>query len=191
MGVGWFRPEAVAKYVARTKHPGATARFGLVARDVVQAAGSSSDESGPIAAALLAQVITPGTALAESFVAGYDEVADDPRVVRLNQAPAGLITAVAVEPRARQRGIASSLLARGVDEMARRGARGFYALAWTTQARGCHLGGVLARHGFETVRRFEEPYRDFSLRYNCHCPFCGQPCRCSAWLYIRLAADRI
>ncbi len=174
MGTGWFPAASVERYAALASG----SRFGLVARE---------HEEGPPAGGLLGEVVAPG-ALSDGFVTGYAQVRDDPRVVRLRAAgPAGLISAVAVDEAARGQGAATHLLETGVAELARRGAAGCFAFAWTTRERGCHLGGALARNGFVPVRLFAEAYKDFSLRHDCRCPFCDQPCRCSAWLYVRVA----
>lgn len=177
MGTGWFPAASVEKYAAASGP-----RLGLVARDEEE----EHENGPPLVGGLLGEIVAPG-ALSDGFVTGYDAVKDDPMVARLRAAgPAGLISAVAVDEAARGRGAATHLLETGVAELAGRGAAGFFAFAWTTREKGCHLGGALARTGFVPVRLFEDAYKEFSARHDCRCPFCAPPCRCSAWLYIRV-----
>ena len=176
MGTGWFPAASVEKYAATAA---SGRRLGLVARE---------HETGPLVGGLLGEVVAPG-ALSDGFVTGYETVKDDPRVAGLRAAgPAGLVSAIAVDENARGRGAATHLLETGVAELARRGAAGFFAFAWTTRERGCHVGGALARNGFVPIHLFPDAYKDFSVAHNCRCPFCAQPCRCSAWLYVRVEA---
>ena len=178
MGTGWFAPSAIQGYVNPPGEEAAepAARFGLLAREAA---------SGALVGALLAEAVPPDR-FAGTFLGTMADFADEPLVARLAGRTAGLISGIAVEERARGRGIATRLIEAGVEALRRRGAVRSYAFAWTSAARGCHLGGVLERVGFAPVRRLEEAYHDFSLRHDCRCPFCGQPCRCAAWLYVRL-----
>lgn len=182
LGTGWFPAASVAGYVnaehADRPPSAGPPRFGRIAR--LSPGGNTGLVGG-----LLAEVVSPN-ALTATFLNGYDFVKNNARVVRLQSGQAGLIRAIAVEEHARGRGVATRLVEDATSELARRGAAGFYAFAWTSEAKGCHLGGVLERAGFSPVRCFSEAFREFSLRHNCHCPYCGQPCRCDAWLYVRV-----
>jgi ribosomal protein S18 acetylase RimI-like enzyme len=182
LGTGWFARGVVARFAAETgSDRGGGGRFGLVARD---------PDGGGLSGALLVSVETPDE-LPSSFLAGYEEIKNDPAVLRLRRERAvGLISAIAVDEGARRRGVASQLLDAGLRALAARGIAACYAFAWTSARSGCHAGGVFARRGFAPVRRFEDAYAQFSVRNDCRCPFCGRPpCRCAAWLYVRAPGD--
>ncbi len=164
---------------------------------------SSSGRTCLEVAELLDQTLGPGfwdfdpsqpgshrVALENGAVIGFASAAlvDSIREAPALDTPIGLVRIVAVEERARRRGVATLITQQVCDRCRAAGARDMAAYAWVHGPAGvAPLAGVLERLGFSFERRLIDFYAAPSTG---PCPACNQqPCTCPADLYVRAEAS--
>ncbi len=129
-------------------------------------------------------------ALEDGAVIGFASavLVDSVRETPALDTPIGLVRIVAVDARARRRGVATLLTNQVCDRCRDAGARDMAAYAWVHGPAGdAPLAGVLRRLGFCFERRLIDFY---AAPNTAPCPACSQtPCVCPADLYVRTAAS--
>lgn len=96
----------------------------------------------------------------------------------------GLLRSVAVSPKARGNSVGTSLVRASVDSLWDLGATSIISIGWT-DIDGCHIQGPLEAMGFEIQGDLEGFWRDDSISKNYLCPTCGQPCSCTARVFLK------
>jgi len=173
LGEGFIMKERFLEYaVPRTWKP---FRGALVALD---------ENTHAVLGALTIEIVD-AKALTASFLDSYELVRKDIDEARLHGGNTGLIKSIAVSQAHHGRGIATQLIAVGINELARHGAERFYSLAWESRQSGCHLCGVLASLGFREVRRIERFWYRDSLATGYACLMCGNPCECAVRVMVK------
>lgn len=150
------------KKLDRAAEPG-TDTFGLVAL-----------EEGAVVGFALSQLLDPGQVATK---------------LRREQPPGwatgqiGLLDTGCVARAATGQGLASQLLSREVALLHREGATCLLAITWI---RPDSPDGrtPLEAAGFEHLRTIDRYWYEESLEEDYHCPDCGQPCTCSAGIYL-------
>ena len=95
----------------------------------------------------------------------------------------GLLRTVAVEPDARQRGVASLLVTRAVDGLWEAGADRVICIGWVRDGT-CAVQGALTRAGFAPVGHLPHFWLEDSLERGYACPDCPNGhCRCGAVVF--------
>lgn len=129
--------------------------------------------------------IVGAEALQASFLDSFALTRSDAAIRQLRPDHTGLIKSIAVSPAHRGRGVAGSLIERGLAELAAHGAEHIYSLAWTSKRDGCLLCGVLMSAGFRAVQRIERFWYNDSIASGYICPADGNPCECAVQVMIR------
>ncbi len=128
-------------------------------------------------------------AVADGRVVGVASACITPDAPEFDEVPGPVCTVrlVAVDPRFRDRGIATVLVREVCEECEALGTASFQAFAWVHAATGdVPAAGVLGRLGFERLRRIEAFYAGATSDA---CPGCGAiPCVCPADVYVRTAS---
>ena len=128
-------------------------------------------------------------ALKDGAVIGFASavLVDSIREAPALDAPIGLVRIVAVDARARRRGVATLITKQVCDRCREAGARDMAAYAWVHGPAGeAPLAGVLERLGFSFERRLIDFY---AAPGTGPCPACSQqPCACPAELYVHASA---
>lgn len=98
----------------------------------------------------------------------------------------GYLAAVSVSDSAKRRGIGKLLVGEAEKEFDRRHVDVSCAMAWKSVDRTVNIAKVLQSAGMEAVAEFKGYWDDPRAFPNGHdCPVCGNPCKCSAVLYLK------
>jgi N-acetylglutamate synthase-like GNAT family acetyltransferase len=173
LGQGYITNEQFRRYAGR--HGERAFRSVLTATD---------NGTGRVIGVLTIEIVD-ARAIGESLLDHYEHVRMTAEIRRLQSGSTGLIKSIAVSTAYRGRGVATALIARGIQDLAEHGANHIYSLAWMSQEHGCALCRVLSALGFRSVWRIERFWHHDSLVNGYHCPACGNPCECSAHVMIR------
>ncbi|WP_026909793.1 GNAT family N-acetyltransferase [Patulibacter minatonensis] len=141
------------------------------------------DARGRLIGALTAALI-PGSELSTHAPAGQERAVNGLPGVR-HVRNTVLVKNVAVIPKARGRGTASSLIEHAMEWATTKGARAAVAFGWHSAEGGCHIAGAMSATGFAEIRRIPDFWTADSEQHEYDCPACGHPCRCSAWIFAR------
>lgn len=111
---------------------------------------------------------------------------DDPeRGILLGSCPVGYIASVSVDDRSKGRGAGSVMVSRCMEEFAARGVDVVCAMAWKSVTGRVNIAKVLERNGLRAVKEVFGYWNDPRAFPDGHdCPVCGNPCSCSAVLYV-------
>ena len=101
----------------------------------------------------------------------------------MESAPVGYINAVSVSDAVKGHGAGYKMMDACLAEFAARGVTTACALAWKSVTGVTNIGHILERHGLESVMELKGYWNDLHPDEDI-CPVCGNPCRCSAVLYI-------
>jgi GNAT superfamily N-acetyltransferase len=175
LGERYMQPDYFGDYLAGGK---AANKVAFVALDP-----SGHTVLGVVLADLLAPESVPS-----AFLGHFEEVANLPEVYRLRNQTSGLIRSVAVDRHARNNGIATDLIQEAMRQLEQQGARVYFAFGWVfgsgEHAGECPIDGVFRSLDFSSVADLPNFWRDDSVEHNYECPVCGQPCICTARLFI-------
>ncbi|KGJ71938.1 hypothetical protein GY21_18745 [Cryobacterium roopkundense] len=95
----------------------------------------------------------------------------------------GLLRSVAVSPKARGNSVGTSLVRASVEALWDMGATSILSIGWT-DIDGCHIQGPLEAMGFAVQGDLEDFWGADSISKNYQCPTCGQPCSCTARIFL-------
>lgn len=95
----------------------------------------------------------------------------------------GLIKSLAVYENFRGRGVASALVKAAVEWLASQEATKIITVAWVSNGT-CNAQGVLESCGFYKISEIPQFWHSDSLEKGYLCPDCGNPCRCSAAIFV-------
>lgn len=141
----------------------------------------ASDVSGEIISGVATGIILPqgegvrGFAPADhldlisSLVNGYTSI--------------GVLKSVAVLPEAQGKGIGASLSGVVTDSLTSAGVDCVLSVGWTDNE-GCHIQGALTKLGYTPCADIQNFWFEESLTQGYPCPSCGNPCRCSARIFL-------
>jgi N-acetylglutamate synthase-like GNAT family acetyltransferase len=100
----------------------------------------------------------------------------------------GLIRSVAVADAEHRGGIGTQLVQAAIKELWKLGATVIIAVAWADQ-NSCRIAGVLEAFGFKRGATLPSYWQQDSQENSYECPVCGNPCKCSAILYLLMRGD--
>lgn len=95
----------------------------------------------------------------------------------------GIVKSIAVSQRHRRSGVATALVATGLDWLWRNGATAVVMIGWT-DSNGCHIQGIAESFEFEAVAEIDDYWLEDSLLHDYDCPSCGQGCSCTAKIFL-------
>ena len=172
LGGNYISREFFETYLSRNEH--FSGKIALIAKNV---------ETYRIVGTLIAEIVTPETFEA-SFLDAYASVLKYPAIQPLRFHRTGLIKSVAVPSQFQRQGIGTSLVSDALKKLSAYGAEHFYALGWVSK-KGCHIQNTLESLGFKYIDQLEQFWFKDSLEHKYSCPSCGNPCVCSARLFIK------
>lgn len=81
--------------------------------------------------------------------------------------------------------VATTLVARLIEELQARGVTAIYSTAWI-QSGNVNIGGTLSRNGFWSYAQSDRHWYEDSIREQYTCAECGEPpCCCAAMIFVR------
>jgi GNAT superfamily N-acetyltransferase len=100
----------------------------------------------------------------------------------------GFVSAIAVAPDCRGRGLATQLTRTAMKWLREKGATAALSFGWKS-SRGCHISGVLNSCGFEAHNEVPGFWTEDSANASYSCPECGKICKCTAVIFTRSLSD--
>lgn len=146
-----------------------------------KAIGAFSD-NGKLVSVIIGSILTPQELLKyvpsdfENYIANLSQLKSEVEI--------GLLKSMSTEDSYRGIGIGGMLTEYLTEAMANEGINKIVAFGWEDSA-GCHIEGTLLRAGYERIKRIEKFWYNDSIENQYSCPTCGNPCKCSAVLFIK------
>ncbi len=127
----------------------------------------------------ICDMLGPGDVDPELHLDGAD------REALLSLCPVGYIASVSVDDSHKGCGAGTAMLRRCMEELERRKAGVICAMAWKSVRGTVNIARPLERLGLVAVREVQGYWNDPRAFPNGHdCPVCGNPCSCSAMLFV-------
>lgn len=96
----------------------------------------------------------------------------------------GVLKTVAVRSKHKGMGIGNSLVVDAQSELGKKGVPSILTVAWKSDL-GINISGIMSKNGFVPNCEIEAYWRKDSIVSGYDCPVCGNPCHCSAVIYVK------
>ncbi|MBN2026128.1 MAG: GNAT family N-acetyltransferase [Actinobacteria bacterium] len=133
---------------------------------------------GEFAGVLLARVLSPPEVLAY-----HDLIREAGSSQQLCMHKVGLINSCAIRNNYRRQGIGTALTTEAIKRLSGLGCTAIMVISWGSDDSDS-IRGILEAMNFKKIANIEKYWREDSIKRDYSCPKCGNPCNCTANIYI-------
>lgn len=96
----------------------------------------------------------------------------------------GILKSMATHTTHQKQGLGLRLVQALTDWLKSAGVIKIVAFAWEDNS-GCHVENVLNRAAYNSIVKFNDFWREDSIKHGYHCASCGNPCECSVVIFVK------